>query len=118
MVVRKLRRRVMHTSTASREVTGGRAVFAGAVVAVVCGAGVAVIVTVSGVSVGVADVKTSVGTTVDLEESFSGLRVYDVLAPDDPFGICGSLSQTSRVLYEPDPPRCALSTGSLVAYTV
>lgn len=95
-----------------------RAVFAGAVVAVVCGAGGTVVVTVSGVGEGVADVKASVGTTVDLDESFSGLRVYDVFAPDDPFDICGSLSQTSTVLYEPDPPRCALSTGSLVAYTV
>ena len=108
----------MHTSTASREVTGTRAVFVGAAVAVACGAVVTVVVTVSGGIEGVAAVKTSVGTTVDLDESFSGLRVYDVFAPDDPFDICGSLSQTSRVLYEPEPPRCALSTGSLVAYTV
>ncbi|WAC05961.1 MAG: hypothetical protein OS112_04835 [Methanoregula sp.] len=54
----------MHTSTASRAVTGNWGVFVGVGDAVVCGAGVTVIITVvgRGVGVGIADVKTSVGT--------------------------------------------------------
>ena len=82
----------MHTSTASREVTGNRAVFAGAVVAVVCGADVTVIITVAGRGggEGVADGKTSVGTSFEEDECLSGLRVYDVPPLIDTFEVCGS----------------------------
>jgi hypothetical protein len=88
----------MHTSTASREVTGKRAAFVGAAVALVGRSVVTVVITVSGGGEGVADVKTNVGTTVGLDESFSGLRVYDTPELIDTLEVCGSLSQTSRVL--------------------
>jgi len=73
----------MHASTASREVTGNRAVFVVVVGAIAGGAVVTVVVTVAG-----RDVKTGVRISVD--ECLSGLRVYDVPPLIDTFEVCGS----------------------------
>ena len=81
----------MHTRSASRELMGNRPDFVVAVVAIAAGAvGIAVVMVVG------RDVKTIVRVTAD--ESFSGLRVYDAPALIDTFEVCGSFSQTSRVL--------------------